>query len=190
MSVTFFLEKPAALPSSPQPRRQHHSRAGGRDLGRESSSQAKRLAAAILEVLAGARTPSEAATALAVSLPRYYQLESRALQGLLLACEPKPKGRTCRPEHEASALRLENERLQREVTRQQSLTRAVQRSVGWTPPAPPAAKGGKKPRQRRVVRALSVAARLQESSADHPRADHPRADAACAAAVPPKEANP
>jgi hypothetical protein len=62
-------------------------------LGQATAAGVKRQAAAILEVLAGARTPTEAATALAVSLPRYYQLESRALEGLVAACVPKPKGR-------------------------------------------------------------------------------------------------
>src|SRR6185437_11206452 len=43
------------------------------------SVQARRQAAAILEVLAGVRRPSEAAQALETSLPRYYLLERRAL---------------------------------------------------------------------------------------------------------------
>ena len=43
---------------------------GGVNLGQESSREAKRLAAAILEVLAGERTPAQAAQALAISLPR------------------------------------------------------------------------------------------------------------------------
>ena len=43
-----------------------------RNLGEGASAEAKRVAAAILEVLAGARTPTEAAQALGLSLPRYY----------------------------------------------------------------------------------------------------------------------
>src|SRR3984957_5805973 len=96
---------------------------GGADLGKDRGVEAKRLAAAILEVLAGARTPTEAATALGLSVPRYYQVESRALAGLLSACEAKPKGRTANPDKEAAQLRQENQRLQREVTRNQSLAR-------------------------------------------------------------------
>ena len=138
---------------------------GGADLGQDKSREAKRLAAAILEVLAGARTPTEAATALGLSVPRYYQVESRALEGLLTACEPKPKGRAANPDHEAARLRQENQRLQRELTRQQSLARAAQRTAGWMPPPAPAKtssnKSGKKPRRRRTARALSIAARLQ-----------------------------
>jgi hypothetical protein len=99
---------------------------------------------------------------LSVSLPRYYQVETRALQGLLTACEAKPKGRTRSPEREATTLRQQHERLQREVTRQQALVRAAQRTMGLAPPPPPAAKSGKKIRKRRVARALSVATRLQD----------------------------
>jgi len=59
--------------SSPAPRKKRGT--GGPDLGQDTSATAKRLAAAILEVLAGARTPTEAAQTLELSLPRYYQLE-------------------------------------------------------------------------------------------------------------------
>lgn len=41
-----------------------------------ASEQARRQAAAILEVLAGVRRPGEAAQVLGTSLPRYYQLSS------------------------------------------------------------------------------------------------------------------
>ena len=136
---------------------------GGKLLEAHSSREARQVAAAILEVLAGARTPTEAATALSVSVPRYYQVETRALQGLLQACEAKPKGRTRSPERQARVLERENERLRRELTRQQSLVRIAQRTIGLSaPPAAPAVKSGKKTRRRRVARALSVAARLQQ----------------------------
>jgi hypothetical protein len=46
----------------------------------------------ILEVLAGMRTPTEAATVVGLSVPRYYLWEQRALEGLVRACEPRPKG--------------------------------------------------------------------------------------------------
>ncbi len=67
--------------------------------GRSKEAE-KRLAAAILEVLAGVRTPQQAAEALQMSLPRYYQLEARGLHGLLEACVPKPKGRQPNPASE------------------------------------------------------------------------------------------
>jgi hypothetical protein len=139
---------------------------GGVKLARERSAAARKQAAAILEVLAGARTPAQAATALTVSLPRYYQLEQRALEGLLVACEPcRARGRVRTEANVAAGLRLENERLQRELGRQQALVRLVQRHVGLTPPAPPIREAGKKRRRRPVARALAVAQRLQQECA-------------------------
>jgi len=147
---------------------------GGADLGKGQSAAARLQAAAILEVLAGARTPAQAAAALGLSVPRYYQIEVRALRGLLAACESKPKGRQPNPANESAALREENQRLQREVSRQQALVRAAQRSVGLAPPIPmPTTKSGKKTRKRRVARALTVAARLHKDNA--PSAPSPSA---------------
>ena len=140
---------------------------GGADLGKDQSREAKRLAAAILEVLGGQRTPSEAATVLGLSVTRYYQVESRALRGLLAACEAPGRGRAQNPLKEMIALRREKECLQREVLRQQALVRAVQRSVGLTPPSPlPAKSTGKKTRKQRVARALAVATRLHQETPD------------------------
>jgi hypothetical protein len=139
---------------------------GGVDLGKDSDRDSRRVAAAILEVLAGARTPTEAAAALAVSLPRFYQLESAALKGLLAACMPKARGRLPGPDKELTTLRRDNQRLLRDVTRQQALVRAAQRTVGLPPPPPrPVSKPGKKKRRQRTARALSVAARLQAQNA-------------------------
>jgi hypothetical protein len=149
----------APLPSA----RKKHC-VGGLNLGKDRGAEAKRLAAAILEVLAGARTPTEAATALGLSVPRYYQVEAQALRGLLAACEPKPRGRVRSVETEAKTLSKENQRLQRELTRHQTLARAAQRAMGLSPPAPVINKTGKKPRRRRVARALSVAERLTQET--------------------------
>src|SRR5450755_2848641 len=146
-----------------KPMRKRHQ-VGGVDLGKDRGVEAKRLAAAILEVLAGARTPTEAATALSLSVPRYYQVEAQALRGLLQACEPKPRGRIRSVETEAKTLAKENQRLQRELTRHQALARAAQRAVGLAPPAPVVNKAVKKPRKRRVARALSVAERLKQET--------------------------
>jgi len=132
------------------------------------SREAKRLAAIILEVMAGMRTPPEAAAALQLSLPRYYQLEARAMRGLLDSCETKPKGRQPNPANELTALQRQNERLQRDLARQQSLVRVTQRSIGLSPPPPPPAtskSSGKKSRKRKpMARALSMAARLQQEA--------------------------
>jgi hypothetical protein len=173
------VQADAAQADAPEPasvKRRQPKTVGGASLAHDKSRDARRLAAAILEVLAGARTPTEAATALGLSLPRYYQVESRALAGLLTACEPRPQGRVASPTREVDTLRQENQRLQREITRHQSLARAAQRTDGWLPAAPPAktaaaktsavkttgAKAGaKKTRKRRLARALSIAARLQ-----------------------------
>lgn len=124
-----------------------------------ASREAKRLAALILEVLAGMRTPTDAAAVLGSSLPRYYTLETRALSGLLHACEPRGKGRVSTPENQLSKLRREYARLQRACARHQALARAAQRTVGLTPPAPALKKAGKK-RRRPTVRALQIAARI------------------------------
>jgi hypothetical protein len=132
----------------------------------QASKEAKRLAAVILEVLAGLRTLPQAAEVLQLSLPRYYQLEARGLRGLLEACEPKPKGRQPNPARELAAMQRENERLRRELARQQSLVRLSQRSIGLSPPPAPAPKSsGKKGRRRKpLVRALNLAARLKQEA--------------------------
>src|SRR5690349_19000906 len=95
----------AAPPQAPAKR----PGAGGATGDAEAGRQAKRLAAAILEVLAGARTPTEAATALGLSRPRYYQVETRAVRGLVAACEARPRGRAPTVEKELAALRQENQ---------------------------------------------------------------------------------
>jgi hypothetical protein len=150
---------------SPQ-RARAPKKTGGPHLARARSAEARKQAAAILEVLAGARTPTQAAAALAVSLPRYYQLEQRALEGLLAACEPRQRRGRVRSEASVAArLRLDNQRLERELGRQQALVRLVQRNVGLAPPAPQPKQAGKK---RRVRRALAVAQRLEQDCAATP----------------------
>src|SRR5260370_41176380 len=94
-------------------------------LAPQASKEAKRQAAVILEVLAGLRLPSQAAEALQVSLPRYYQVETRALQGLLAACEPRPRGRQPETAQELATLQQHNARLQPEEARQQALVRVA-----------------------------------------------------------------
>lgn len=136
------------------------------------SREAKRLAAVILEVLAGARLPSEAAAALSLTVPRYYQLEARALAGLVAACEPRPQGRTAAPEKELAAARKEAARLKQECARYQALARAAQRALGLQSPpadkAKPDAKGRLRHRRQPTVRALRTAARLQAAAQDAP----------------------
>src|SRR5262245_42006349 len=95
--------------------------AGGAGLTQGAGREAKQRAAAVLEVLAGARAPAQAAAALGLSLPRYYQLEGRALRGLLAGCAPRPPGRAPDAEAERAAWRRERQRLERELARQQAL---------------------------------------------------------------------
>ena len=99
-----------------------------------------------------------------LSLPRYYQIEASGLNGLVAVCTPKPKGRQADPAREATALKRDNERLRRELGRQQALVRLTQRGLGVAPPpAKPASKKGR--RRKPVVRALTLAVRLQPEAA-------------------------
>ena len=123
----------------------------------DASREAKRLAAAILEVLAGLRTPAQAAQATEMSLPRYYQLEAQAVAGLVRACERQPKGRGRAP-NVAATLVKENERLKRDLSRQQTLVRLAQRSVGLSS-STSSAKGRRK--RKPTTRALVAAERLR-----------------------------
>lgn len=120
----------------------------------KGSLEACRLAAAILEVLGGIRLPADAAKALNVSLPRYYQLESRALAGLLAACEPRQKGRVRSVESELDALRKKLECSQREAARYSALARIAQRTVGLAAPQPVKREPGKRRTKKPTVRAL------------------------------------
>jgi len=138
-----------------------------------ASPQARRQAAAILEVLAGVRRPSEAAEILATSVPRYYQLERRALLGLLTACEPVPRGPGANPSRRIAALERENRQLQRECDRQQALVRATERSLGLVAPLSKTTAKGKpgepdsngasvrRRKRRATVRALKAVEMLQ-----------------------------
>jgi hypothetical protein len=155
--------RPVAKPS-----RLRHA-PGGAGLGKDAGHEAQRLAAAILEVLAGVRTPRQAAEALGLSQARYFQLETRAMQGLVAGCESRPRGPGRSVDQELAALRRQHERLERELSRQQTLVRLAQRNIGLPPPKAAADKpGGKdksKKRQRRpVVRALRAAEVLQRRS--------------------------
>jgi hypothetical protein len=137
--------------------------------------EAKRRAAAILEVLAGSRRPSEAAAALGVTVPRYYFLEEQALRGLVAACEPRTASGP-RLETRVGQLEKQLAQAQRDCARQQALVRAAQRTVGLAAPpagkpaaagktAADAAKNGKRSRKRRpTVRALKAASQLRADS--------------------------
>jgi len=134
--------------------------------GIDGSAEAKKATHVVLEVLAGLKGPSEAAEALSVSLPRYYVLETRALEGMLKALEPREKGRgSPSMASRLQALEKERDRLKTELERMRSLVRAAQRTVGL-PSKPKAGKdGGKqkgaKKKRRRVNRTRRVLAKLE-----------------------------
>ena len=83
---------------------------------------------------------------LGISLPRYYVLETRVIQGIINACEPLPRGRQRTAEDKIADLKRVNERLRHEVSRMQAVVRAAQRSIGLpsTPPATKAKSGNGK----------------------------------------------
>jgi len=154
-------KRPAgSVPSSgPKARRK---RVGWSKLARpDPSDEARRVAAVILEVLGGARTPTQAAETLGVSVPRYYVLESRALEGFLKGCERRAKGPPRIPEREIGRLEREVKRLERQCARGLALLRAQQRAAGIAPPKPvesEKAEAGRKRRRRRpMARALRAA---------------------------------
>jgi hypothetical protein len=131
------------------------------------SPEGKRRAAVVLEVLAGLRSPLQAAEVLGLSLPGFYQLEERALSQLQLGCEARPRGRQANAETQLHTLTKENERLQQEIGRYQALLRLTQRTVGVSPAAPAKAAAGRKRKRKPVVRALRRAERLR-ATADEP----------------------
>ena len=145
-------------------------------------SEAQRLAAAILEVLAGVRSPPAAADLLAISLPRYYQLEARALAGLVGALAPRPRGKQPSLDNRVKQLEKELEAAHRACARQEALVRVTQRSLGLSAlgkskTSPPAATGGKGRKSRRpMVRALKAAQNLR-AQADAASAGNPQSAA-------------
>lgn len=134
-------------------------------------TEAQRLAATILEVLAGVRSPPDAAQTLAITLPRYYQLEARALEGLLGALGPRPRGKQPSLENRVKLLEKQLESAQRQCARQEALVRVTQRTLGLPiaapakSPKPEPGHPGRKPRKP-VVRALKAARAWQAQAAD------------------------
>jgi hypothetical protein len=121
-----------------------------------TSAEARQLAVAILEVLGGEWTPGDAAAALRMSVPRYYALESRALAGLVTACEPARGRRTRKSGKEVAELQKKVATLERECARRQALLRASQRTAGLA--AAPVRAPGKRRRRHPMVRALKAVA--------------------------------
>lgn len=147
------VERPVAArePSGPRARR-----GMGLKLGK-TTAESRQQAAAVLDVLAGVRTPADAAKALSLSLPAYYKLESRALESLVQGCQPPGRGPKPSPEVEAHRLRRQCHRLQQDLLRYQALARAAQRAAGLAAAAPPKPPVKGRRVRKPAVRALKAA---------------------------------
>jgi hypothetical protein len=155
--------------SSPLPKSKKPARTklleGELDLA-QVTPESRKHAACVLEVLAGLRSPEQAAEVLSMSLPTYYNLETRALRGLIHGCTPTPPGRTLILLKQVRSLELKSAALEKQVGRYQALLRNAQRSAGLLPP--PAQAPGKTPGRRKhrpVVRALRAIEVLQRDRA-------------------------
>ena len=94
----------------------------------KSTSQARQLAALIMQVRTGQLTASAAAQQLGISRKTYYQWERRALEGMMKELEPRPRGRPERtndPEKEQLQRKIQD--LERELTSNQQLIEIRQR---------------------------------------------------------------
>ena len=151
--------------STPQPVAKRKAPRGAHTV-QGGTSEANRRAVAVLEVLGGLRTPADAAAALGIAVPRYYQLETRALEGMVTALEPRSLGKQPSLEGRVVRLQKELEQARRESARQQALVRVAQRSLGLKPSSTPNEKTPAKDRSGRrkrkpTVRALKAAAVLR-----------------------------
>lgn len=151
---------------------------GAQALGQGQPPEGNRRAAIVLEVLAGIRTPTQAAEALKISVNYYYVMERKALAGLVEACQPQPKGPPGPTlEKQLAKLQAELVRCRQECQRQAALVRTLQRAAGLpSPDARPRVKkgsdgragssAGKRKRKRRKasVRALQAVKALEKNS--------------------------
>lgn len=138
------------------------------------SDAARRLAALLLEAWSGVRSTVSAAEAMGIVLTRFYQLEARALQAIVTAMEPRSRGRQRTAESEVAKLKVEKQRLVRDVERFQSLYRTSQRALGIAVAKPagkadnPAPGGKRKRGPRKRARGQAVAAELLGRAVEQP----------------------
>lgn len=140
---------------------------------RAVAERAKLTAAVVLDVLAGNRSPGDAASALGLSVARYYVIEEQAINGLIAGCSPRQRGRQPDPGKEIARMTAENQRLTQALLRQQALVRTSQRSLGVTLPtkAIPATttpRGRGKGKRQPKVRALRAVKRLNTATSTTP----------------------
>lgn len=114
----------------------------------------RRRAIIILEVLAGIRSSSDAARELGIAQQAYYNLEERAVKGLVQACVPRPPGPRRDYKRDLELLERERDRLLSENARYQALVRASQLSVGVDPDQPKPKKKRQRPPTVRALRAI------------------------------------
>ena len=95
----------------------------------KADQQMRREAACVLEVLAGLRTPEEAAKVIGVSVPTYYNLEARALKGLLHGCRTESPGRRLALEKGGAESEQRCEELERQLQRYRSVLRNARRAA-------------------------------------------------------------
>ena len=128
----------------------------------DTTGDAKRNAALVLEVLAGSLKPVDAAEAMGICANAYYKYEERALMGLVEACEPKAGGRSRPVEKEIEELQKKCRQLESDCVRYQTLARASQKAFGMNiKNRPKPGEKGKKHAKRPVVRALVAAKALK-----------------------------
>lgn len=158
---------PPRPPPSPSPSPSSATSVPPPDDPRAIADRARLTAAVVLDVLAGNRSPSDAASALGLSVARYYVIESQAIDGLIAGCGPRHRGRQPDPGKELARLAAENRRLTQALLRQQALVRTGQRSLGVRLPAakPPLAASAVSPgrgkgKRQPQVRALRAVKRL------------------------------
>jgi len=128
------------------------------------SEVARRHAALLLEALCGLRTTVSASEAMGVALVRYYVLEARALQAMVTALEPRPRGRQPSPDARLLQLEAENKRLVREALRATSLYRVSQRALGVGEPKTTKPNGKRRRRPKKRFRGQVVVSTLTEAA--------------------------
>lgn len=106
--------------------------AGSRYVKRpEPSAEVKPLYEAVLKVLSGAMTVTDAAQSVGLSRERFQSRTNRGLSGLLESLADQPKGRKPTPESE-QALRVEVARLEKENEELSRQLEAITRMMGAT----------------------------------------------------------
>jgi hypothetical protein len=118
-----------------------------------ATPETRRHAACVLEVLAGLRTPEEAACVLGISMPTYYNLEARALRGLLHGCHTESPGRKLALEKRLKDAQARVVELERQLQRYRAVLRNARRAAEILGPDSPA-KASETPSRAPRVRAL------------------------------------